>query len=50
MAGNLQQWCWDWGGTPYGGGDNPRGLALFHAWAERAMTLFEDVDGAAIIP
>ena len=27
MAGNLQQWCWDWGGTPYGGGDNPRGLA-----------------------
>jgi hypothetical protein len=30
--------------------DNPRGLALFHAWAERALALFEDVDGAAIIP
>ena len=26
-----------------------RGLALFHAWAEGAMTLFEDVDAAAVI-
>jgi hypothetical protein len=28
----------------------PRDLALVRAWAERAMTLFEEVDGAAIIP
>ena len=25
MAGNLDQWCWDWYGTPYAGGSDPRG-------------------------
>lgn len=25
MAGNLNQWCWDWYGTPYTGGSDPRG-------------------------
>jgi formylglycine-generating enzyme len=25
MAGNVFQWCWDWHGTPYSGGLNPRG-------------------------
>ena len=25
MAGNGFQWCWDWYGTPYAGGSNPRG-------------------------
>ncbi len=27
MAGNVRQWCWDWYGTPYSGGVDPRGSA-----------------------
>jgi sulfatase modifying factor 1 len=26
MAGNIYQWCWDWYGTPYEGGADPRGV------------------------
>jgi formylglycine-generating enzyme required for sulfatase activity len=27
MAGNVCQWCWDWYGTAYAGGTDPRGVA-----------------------
>lgn len=46
----MLAWCWPVVAIGSLDFDSPRGLALFHAWAERAMTLFEDVDGAAVIP
>ena len=27
MAGNVLEWCWDWGGTSYAGGTDPLGAA-----------------------
>ena len=28
MLGNISERCWDWYGTPYSGGSNPRGAAI----------------------
>ena len=42
-------WCWPVVAIGSLDFDNPRGLVLFRAWAERAMALLEDLDGAAVI-
>jgi hypothetical protein len=46
----MLAWCWPVVAIGSLDFDNPRGLALFRAWAERAMALAEDIDGAAVIP
>ena len=42
-------WCWPVVAIGSLDFDNPRGLVLFRAWAERSMALLEDLDGAAVI-
>jgi hypothetical protein len=46
----MLAWCWPVVAIGSLDFDNPRGLTLFRAWAERAMALVEDIDGAAVIP
>lgn len=46
----MLAWCWPVVAIGSLDFDNPRGLTLFRAWAERAMALVEDLEGAAVIP
>jgi formylglycine-generating enzyme required for sulfatase activity len=38
MAGHLYQWCWDWLGTPYAGGTDPRGASSGTSRVQRSGT------------
>ena len=45
MAGNVFQWCWDWYGSTYSGGTDPRGAAS-GSWRIRRGGYF-DYSGAS---
>jgi formylglycine-generating enzyme required for sulfatase activity len=42
MAGNVWEWCWDWYGTPYAGGSDPRGPASGSSRVLRGGTWVHD--------
>ena len=46
MAGNVYQWCWDWHGTPYAGGTDPRGAATGSSRVLRGGSWLDDARDA----
>jgi len=55
IPGNAWQWCWDWYGTPYAGGDNPRGVAsgsdrVFRSGGWRDLAFYCRVSRRCVAP
>jgi formylglycine-generating enzyme required for sulfatase activity len=45
MAGNVDQWCWDWYGNPYTGGVDPHGAASGSFRVQRGGAWIDSASG-----
>ena len=48
MAGNVSQWCWDWHGTTFAGGSDPRGPASGTVRVGRGGSWYYDAGGCRV--